>query len=132
METIYSRAYDRDSYNNNVDCDQSKRRGKKDRKRSEIIETRVSKANPDNKTVHKFAFLSHETVHDCHQNNGEKTNSNQRTNIQQLQSIFGGQQSLQHQQQQIKEKEIEIIAFSDNAVKGVNYEMSCDEQKSFI
>jgi coronin-2 len=91
------------------------------RRQTEIIETRVSKAVSDNNMVRKFAFLSQETVPDYReriQNKEEKTNTNQSTKIQQLQSIFGGQQP-HYQQQQFKEKEIEIISIADNAEKEV-------------
>ncbi|KAG5679229.1 hypothetical protein PVAND_008809 [Polypedilum vanderplanki] len=89
------------------------------RKQNEIIETRVSKTVTDNNMIRKFAFLQETVTPDYReriQNKEEKTNTNQSTKIQQLQSIFGGQQQTQ-QQQHVKEKDIDIIAISDNAEK---------------
>ncbi|XP_070492488.1 coronin-1C-like isoform X2 [Chironomus tepperi] len=62
-----------------------------------IVDTRNSKVIADNNITKKFAFLSHETVPDYRPaneriyNKQEKTNTNQSTKIQQLQSIFGQQ-----------------------------------------
>lgn len=80
------------------------------RKQADMIESRVS-TNNTMSFLKKFEFLKHETIPDYRpsyerfQNKEEKTNTNQSTKIQQLQSIFGGQQQQQHQQT----KEIEIV-----------------------
>jgi coronin-2 len=66
------------------------------RKQVEIIETKTTIKTVDHNLSKKFAFLSQETTVDYRsnerlQNKQDKTNTNQSTKIQQLQSIFGQQ-----------------------------------------
>lgn len=69
------------------------------RQASEIVIERNSAASADNNINKKYAFLSASNAPDYRpysygeriQNKQEKTNTNQSTKIQQLQSIFGGQ-----------------------------------------
>lgn len=69
------------------------------RQTTEIVIERNSAASADNNITKKYAFLSASAAPDYRpysfgeriQNKQDKTNTNQSTKIQQLQSIFGGQ-----------------------------------------
>lgn len=87
------------------------------RQTSEIVIERTSSIPSDNNITKKYAFLSVSGAPDYRsysygdriQNKQEKTNTNQSTKIQQLQSIFGGQVTTTTTTTTTKENGLSII-----------------------